>query len=506
MAEYRSKYTGAEVDALLDKVESGEVGGKVTVDSALSTESENPVMNKVITEELNKKLEGEVVGTTSPTVGTVGGSYDDTEIRQELTELSAKVDNINPTPMISVTYAELVELRDNGELVAGMQYRITDFVTTTAQENTRSAGHQFDVIVTADNENTLNEVARACLHNGDTYFTEAKANLAAWQIWYCLDNNAERFAWADAENGKGVIYRMIDEWNNDCPYDFKNILFTRYELEAPEEYIAEENGELWMQQLCNNVRAMFDEGVRSFVWAGIADEDKYWEDDMSQILSHTTGENFAFFTFNTDEDTDASLSGNIHDNKMQLSQTLPNNVFFGNYCNYNSFGNDCNYNSFGNSCTSNSFGNGCYSNSFGNSCYSNSFGNDCYSNSFGNYCNSNSFGNDCNYNSFGNSCVSNSFGNNCYSNSFGNDCYSNRFKDIDGIADNVKYNRVDDGVHGVELYYDDNNGTYGELKNHHICRGCGHRRTEIYANRDFETIYTMTSGGELREFVLGDLL
>ena len=54
---YHSKYTGAEVDALLDKVESGEVGGKVTVDSALSTESENPVMNKVITVEVNNKAD-----------------------------------------------------------------------------------------------------------------------------------------------------------------------------------------------------------------------------------------------------------------------------------------------------------------------------------------------------------------------------------------------------------------------------------------------------------------
>lgn len=91
--EYHSKYTGAEVDALLGKVESGDVGGKVTVDSALSTTSENPVMNKVITEELRKKLEGEVVGTTSPTEGTVGGSYDDTEIKQQIAELSEEIDS-----------------------------------------------------------------------------------------------------------------------------------------------------------------------------------------------------------------------------------------------------------------------------------------------------------------------------------------------------------------------------------------------------------------------------
>ena len=189
------------------------------------------------------------------------------------------------TPMINITYANLVKLRNNNKLIAGMQYRITDFVTTTAQKNTRSAEHQFDVIVTADNENTLNEAARACRsefdiekykdaysqtwgermtylgayeyhgeiyhryeseskdlqmlvnfredvedlgdaehyryriipsylnneNNGwengfgddivfthnlaeDTYFNTS--NLAAWQIWYSLDNDAERFAWA----------------------------------------------------------------------------------------------------------------------------------------------------------------------------------------------------------------------------------------------------------------------------------------------------------------------
>lgn len=60
------------------------------IDSSLSTESENPVMNKVVTEELNKKLEGEVVGITSPTEGTVGGSYDDTELRNAITDLQTK--------------------------------------------------------------------------------------------------------------------------------------------------------------------------------------------------------------------------------------------------------------------------------------------------------------------------------------------------------------------------------------------------------------------------------
>jgi hypothetical protein len=55
-------------------------------------------------------------------------------------------------------------------LISGRQYRITDYVTTTVQVNTRSAGHQFDIIVTADDVNVLNENARAIQHKEDTYF------------------------------------------------------------------------------------------------------------------------------------------------------------------------------------------------------------------------------------------------------------------------------------------------------------------------------------------------
>ena len=82
--------------------------------------------------------------------------------------------------------------------------------------------------MTADSTNKLNEKARACLHNGDTYFKNS--NLAAWQLWYSLGNDTNRFAWANDSLGHGVIYRMIDEWNNDCPYDFKNIQFKRYKI------------------------------------------------------------------------------------------------------------------------------------------------------------------------------------------------------------------------------------------------------------------------------------
>ena len=298
--------------------------------------------------------------------------------------------------VILTTYAELKNLRDHAQLVPGQQYRITDYECTTSQPDTRSAGHQFDIIVTAIDESHLSEDAKAARHwidcivlsetEGDllmlrrkdlddengyawcyagTYFGEfnpnnlmenldmfsstietyttksniiaftqydtpnvddianirgndleivyagqiqetyfENCNLDAWQIWYIIDNNQDRFCCAVPENskfityvntitgdvrkvfynfhhqdgdkywygsnidytalsnnvytveeatvgstlnltddiglscgsvdtigyesGKGVIYRMIDEFNNDCPYDFKNIQFKRY--------------------------------------------------------------------------------------------------------------------------------------------------------------------------------------------------------------------------------------------------------------------------------------
>ena len=62
----------------------------------------------------------------------------------------------------------------------------------------------------------------------------ASANIPAWEIKYCLDNDTTRFAWADEANGKGVIWYMKDEHNNECPYDFKNIQFKRYMITETE--------------------------------------------------------------------------------------------------------------------------------------------------------------------------------------------------------------------------------------------------------------------------------
>ena len=364
-----------------------------------------------------------------------------------------------------ITWGDLKAKRDVGGLIPGMQYRITDYTCTTVTSGTRSAGHQFDIIVRADSENKLNEEASAIQHEGDTYFTNN--NLSAWKIWYSLDNDTTRFAWADSTNGKGVIYRMIDEWNNDVPYDFKNIMFKRYILDANNAIATNvaKDGEL------NAVKTRLGEmshRIHTSLWyygeyvtdvypnaeAGrkyVPFGDVFYYGDGPGVLCPINEANSNwFYTFSDTSFNDNTLTGqgNVHDNVVkgnkyalftidgegrysfeeQENICLNDIIFIRNICYSNSFGNNCFYNSFGNNCYYNSFGNGCYNNSFGNGCISNSFGNDCNSNSFGNGCKSNFFWNDCFYNSFGNDCFYNSFGNNCYSNSFGNGCNSNSFE------------------------------------------------------------------------------
>ena len=256
--------------------------------------------------------------------------------------------------MQEVTYSELVTLRDTKKLVAGTKYRITDYVTTTVQKDTKSANHPFDVIVEAVSENELSELAQAIQHEGDTYFDGN--DLGAWQLWYDLDNDTEKYAWADAENGKGVIYHMKDEHNNECPYDFKNIMFVRYELNAPDVggYIYE-----WQNKMSENINKMFEKNHLSYIWHGNNNEgDYYWEDDMGEVISSPTGETKAFFTFSNvvnDIVTDKSITSVCHNNIIKESDDgaqlrLNNIVFFSidinSYCYSNSFGNSCYYNSF----------------------------------------------------------------------------------------------------------------------------------------------------------------
>ena len=146
------------------------------------------------------------------------------------------LEQIDLHKLVNKTYSELATLKSGNNLVPGQLYRITDYVTTTngkcnnVSNDVRSMEHPFDIVLRAISSNKFSENARALLHSGDTYF--ANSNLNSWQLWYCFENDVDRFEWADTLTGKGVIYRMIDEFGNDLPYDFKNIQFKRYKITA----------------------------------------------------------------------------------------------------------------------------------------------------------------------------------------------------------------------------------------------------------------------------------
>ena len=201
----------------------------------------------------------------------------------------------------NITYSELKALRDNGGLNAGQVYRITDYRATTITADTSAAGHGFDILAVAIDGSHLSEECMAARREGDTYFKYA--NLSAWKVWYSLDNDTARFAWADTANGKGVIYRLIDEYGNDCPYDFKNIRFKRFWIDSfsasdlTEGYYAIKASSY--SYIPDNADVVIGDYVWAYTFAEGADEYDYADTDNSvrgarakgNIIEPLTGSN-----------------------------------------------------------------------------------------------------------------------------------------------------------------------------------------------------------------------
>lgn len=333
----------------------------------------------------------------------------------------ALTDNI----FTSVTYEVLKTMRDNGHLLSGEQYRIVDFVTTTTQENTQSAGHPFDIIVVADSANTLNENARAVAHAGDTYFANCK--LSAWEIKYSLDNDKSRFWWADETNGKGVIYYMKDEYGNECHYDFKNIQFDREGTYYYTFSWVDENNAVEDLSIVGNTELYNDEGQIVGCYGN----------KMGVVASFNVG---------IYVDNPTNLANVLNDNVLISTYSYEGGVFYG--CYSNTFGIGCYSNTFGGNCHSNTFGIGCHSNTFDDDCVNNTFGDSCSDNTFGDGCSSNTFGIGCTSNTLGSLCSNNTFLNGCGSNTFGDSCGSNTLNACARVTFGYfcTHNTVDAGV------------------------------------------------------------
>jgi hypothetical protein len=334
--------------------------------------------------------------------------------------------------LIKTTWSELKALRDNKQLIVGCFYRITDYVTTTTQADTKSANHPFDVIVLATNDDTLGEEALAVLHEGDTYF--ADSNLSAWKLWYSLDNNKECFEWADEASGKGVIYRLIDEHQNDCPYDFKNILFYNIKLRSYKR--TEDNFYYTFSGIViNENNKLVDLSVVKAAYGNIM---RKYSNDMGALV----------------------LNGNI----LHASNTNVSSLY---RTKFNYFDFQCSGNTLGGS--GNYFAYGCYDNILVDYSSANTFGQGCNNNvattTFGTVYN-NTFGESCSSNTIntvvfkgnviGKNCQGDVFATQCAFNNIGHDC---KFVELKG--DFMTYCVVDSGLYRKTI-------SHGNIENKRI--------------------------------------
>lgn len=136
-------------------------------------------------------------------------------------------------PLVEVTYSELADLRDNGALIPGVKYCITDFVTTIKNNSYNpdggdmfitSAQHPYNIIVTAVDDLTFSADAEARLCADDDYF-DGIEDPASWKLKYEFDGTKGIYSSYYGANTKGYVYEMTDSRGNSAPYDFKNLLF-----------------------------------------------------------------------------------------------------------------------------------------------------------------------------------------------------------------------------------------------------------------------------------------
>ena len=315
-------------------------------------------------------------------------------------------------------------------MVEGAFYRITDYVTTsngytiTTGEPSRSAGHAFDIIIQATGASNLADIGTAALHSGDTYF--ANENLGAWQIWYDIENNTTKYLWADTTNGKGVIYRMIDEMKNDLPYDFKNIQFYRdgsaTKYSAVASYLTASDGYYYTFSYNNNGTISDMSVAYSNFCSGNVISSGY-----AINMGYALNNSIWIVTNSTHQICDNSFESNFHDN---IFCNLNYSNHFGAFCYNNIFANQTYNNTFGSSCKDNVIKTTFNANIIGHYFYSNTFSNasaSCGNNFIAGVFYSNTINGNFNNNQLGSYTYDNTWTGNCNNSRIASYFYNNSF-------------------------------------------------------------------------------
>lgn len=347
-----------------------------------------------------------------------------------------------PPPLISKTYAQMASLIGLSALVPGQKYLITDFQTVHVIPNTVvvNVGPIEPLIVLADTPNTLAGGAISQSFPSDEIFYE--------------------FVDSTTSGGtKGRIYYRKDTIkNNTTSYDWRAVLFRRWELfPASLKFVVVTDNGLAFADLytfnnsssasgCsdNTIGALrtgggLTDGLNNIVFSGTAVQNTFGAECYNSTFGDSCRENVlgdncfenivdVIFQKNTIEGNFANNTTGFAFLSNQIGQGFIGNII-ANLFQRNVIGTDFSGNpAIGNSFTDNKIGNSFQTNTIGTTFQSNVIGNDFNSNNLADDFSNNAIGNlfsantttgSFSWNTTGYYCVSNSFGNQSLANQIG---------------------------------------------------------------------------------------
>lgn len=359
----------------------------------------------------------------------------------------------------SKTYTELQNMITNNQLVAGMQYILTDYKTKYQQPTT-------NVI----KESTIERLILTAISTNQFALECSSLDYPQDIVYYKFDDNL-------CEDGttprNGFIQRRYDlKLKINVPYDWRTMLWARYTSDSSNYLIGTTLTPYSVWASGNAVMGvLYLSGTNIYVAKNTNIPTSATDPNVFNLVGNTTTNDMIttkfvgysngvklyltksssyteYLTFNSMNLKNIyigdceELTNNVFDTDVlnfYSENSFLNNTFFckatnftfGNYCSNNVFGSAqsaCMNNSFGNGCSTNNFLQGSFSynnNMFKNNCSENVISPNSSNNCFGNSCRSNTLGGGCSNNTFGNSCYNNILGINCNSNNFGNGCTYN---------------------------------------------------------------------------------
>lgn len=124
-----------------------------------------------------------------------------------------------------IKYADLKKLVVGKKLNMLSTYILTDYkpiLSNKYSETAQSTDSIFGLMLIANTNSTFFHECLAVKLTSNQNSIESVYDL---KILYDFNNDESKYDWIADDIGNGVIYRMIDEYGNDCPYDFYNIKF-----------------------------------------------------------------------------------------------------------------------------------------------------------------------------------------------------------------------------------------------------------------------------------------